>query len=170
MKMKILILSILFAGITITINLHGQTISPGSIEASWENAPRHKPVDPPVVKKTKPVPKAPAIYPVWDARRAFESQPWPYVPKSATAAQYYAANTMIIDSLQSLYCLSTNYIRSLQARNEGAYRAIQPERKKEFQYTPEQTKPMRHESIVRESLAGIYKELQELLHNCIYGR
>ncbi len=170
MKMKILTLSVFFTGMMITINLSGQTISPGSIDASWENAPSYTPVDPPLVKKTKPVQRAPAIYPVWDSRRVIESQPWPYVPKSATAAQYYAANAMIIDSLQSLYCLSTNYIRSLQTRNEGAFRAIQPEHKKEFQYTPQQSKPMRNEFTIRESLDGIYKELQELLHNCIYGR
>lgn len=150
-------------------NLMSQS-SPGSIQASWEKAAKNKPVEiKPPLQQTKQT-KTGEYNPVWEKQRSAPTAPWPYLPKAPSATQYHDANTMIIDSLQTLYCLSTNYLRSLRARNESAYGATQPESKKDFQYSQPPQREMRNESIARESLSTIHEELITLLQNCVYGR
>ena len=138
--------------------------TPGSIGASWDKASGVKPP----FRKMPPVHRqmekdAPADYTTWDKQRSPESSPWPPLPKSPTAAQYLSANGMIIDSLQNLYCLSSGYLRTLRARNEASMRGIQPLPGKDFQYYP-QMRP------AGESPDHLYRELMQLLHDCLYGR
>ena len=145
--------------------------SPGSIQASWDKSTKAKQAEmkpAPTVQRTAK--KSDQAYTSWEKQRVSESQPWPYLPKTPTSQQIFSANTMVLDSLQNLYCLSTNYLRSLRARNDAAYRASQPEQKKDFHYTPPAQQSVRNETVIKESLSALHKELMQLLNNCIYGR
>lgn len=156
------------------VNVQAQSASPGSIESSWNNAPK-KHVEEPThyPKKVEHPAKGTDAYQAWEKMRSPVSQPWPYLSKSPTPINYYNANSLIIDSLQSLYCLSTNYIRTLRSRNEGAYKSMQPPPplpKKDFQYKDSKVPYYKNDAGNRESLSAFYKELQNLLQNCLYGR
>lgn len=143
--------------------------SQGSIESSWKNTPKKK-----LIQQNEKANAARAtknddrVYQAWEQQRSKESNPWPYLPKSPTPQNYYKANTLVIDSLESLYCLSSNYLKSLRARNDGAYKSSpSPPPAKEFVYTPPTGK---HDAPIQESLSALHKELKSLLHNCVHGR
>ncbi len=142
--------------------------SPGSIQSSWDNADKKKAPPRAAVKKQMPPPAAPGAYTAWDKMRSAPGRPWPYLPASPSGADYHAANVMLLDSLQSLYCLSSGYLRGLRAKNEHLFFSGRPEAGKQFQYTD--TPPPPPPPPPKEGLATLYGDLQTLLNNCLHGR
>lgn len=159
-KISTVLLLLLFAGGV----AFGQS-SPGSIQSSWDNADKKQaPPRAAMVKKAVPPPAAPGAYTAWDKMRSLPGRPWPYLPASPSGADYHTANGMLLDSLQSLYCLSAGYLRGLRAKNEHLFFSSRPEAGKQFTYTDSPPAPS------REGLAELFRELQTLLNNCLHGR
>jgi hypothetical protein len=73
---------------------------------------------------------------------------------------------LLLDSLQSLYCLSSGYLRGLRAKNEQLYGAPPQEAGKQFQYKEKSAPP----PPAKEGLASLFRDLQTLLNNCLHGR
>ncbi len=149
----------------------GPLWSQGStIERSWEHPMPRKHVEKkaykPYVQEAAGQQPATERYNPWQQSRSEESYPWPALPPRPGALDYHKANTMLIDSLTNLYCLSTNYLRYLRQRNDLAMSLPKAPAKKEFAYTPEARIP----EGVREQLKELYDELQTLLVQCIEGR
>lgn len=150
--------------------------SDGSIESSWENPRLYQPPAK-VHAERPPAPHVAApsgtdgYLPAWDRSRSPESRPWPYAQRQPLIkGDYYSSNAMLIDSLTSLYCLSSGYVKTLSNRNESG-RAVPspaPPQKKEFSY--DQAPPAAKPSPARESLEALHRELLLLLDQCLYGR
>ncbi|NOY05517.1 MAG: hypothetical protein GXO82_02600 [Chlorobi bacterium] len=148
----------------------GPLWSQGStIERSWENPKPRKHVDKSAYKPyEKKAAEQPATehYNPWQQSRSAETYPWPALPQHPGALDYHEANTMLIDSLTNLYCLSTNYLRYLRQRNDLTVSLPKTPAEKEFAYTKGAHIP----ESVREQLKELYDELQTLLVQCIEGR
>ncbi len=138
-----------------------------TIEASWDRAPKSDIPVKPKVAETRKAPVTDAYNPPWNRERPLESRPWPVLPANPTADQVYQANKSLIDSLSNLYCLSNNYIRTLTNRNEAAYATHPASPKRDFHYSDPSATKSPH---TRESLEAVYKELNGLLEQCLYGR
>jgi len=164
------IFALVFLGV---FTLHAQNRN-GSIEDSWERAPKEikeKPVEQHYQQHETAVQKnSVEPYPIWDKPRSSLSRPWPYIPENPTKKDYFSANSVLIDSLTNLYCLSTNYIKSLSNRNNvGLAPPPPPPTRKDFSY--KQSEPPAKGTIqASESLEALYKELLQLLDQCLYGR
>ncbi len=140
-----------------------------TIEQSWEHPAPRKHVDKstykPFAGETTTNP-ANERYNPWQQSRSVESYPWPNLPPRPGALDYHKANTMLIDSLTNLYCLSTNYLRYLRQRNDLTVSLTKTSAHKEFSYTKGAPIP----ESVRVQLKELYDELQTLLVQCIEGR
>ena len=161
----------------------------GSIEKSWGTSSSEKKTEP--MQRTTPAP-APQqrgdkdSYPTWDKKRQSDIKPWRpqnAVPQqqyqqplqsAAPARGYYTQNKMIIDSLGTLFCLSSSYIRSLTNRNEAGRTFEVPAQKApdakqgDFQYRGDAVETKKPQ--LADPLAALNTELQRLLEQCLYGR
>ena len=147
--------------------LTGQTRD-GSIQESWDRAPKEKPSQ---TQRQQPqfLPGTGDNYSTWDRQRSEQARTWTRPAAPAVTKDYHTSNTQLIDSLAALYCLSANYITTLRQRNEstGSTSAPRPAQR-DFAYAvpaPEQ-KPLPG----RESPEALRKELLQLLDQCLYGR
>jgi hypothetical protein len=145
----------------------------GSIEASWKRAPsqpapsEHRMVPPPPPSQEADRSAMEYTKTTWDAERSPASRPWPKLTAQSSAREYFDANAVVIDSLASLYCISSNYISTLRIRNQQAMQGREPQLK-EFAYEEgEQPVPT---ASARTSLHALHKELLQLLERCLVGR
>lgn len=140
----------------------------GTIESSWEarSGTREYVTQPP--PPVRSAPERPDTYTTWNRVRSMESRPWPQLPKNPTGSDYYQANSALIDSLANLYCLSSNYVRTLRNRNESLERPLPPLRR-DFSYTESEHRQVRS-GYARQSYESLYKELLLLLDQCLYGK
>jgi hypothetical protein len=145
-----------------------------SIQSSWDRAAREK--NPTVQPQTQ----EPNIflrregdqYPDWDKRKASEAKAWPAQAKVGAPRDYQTANTQLIDSLSSLYCLSSNYIAMLRHRNESV-RPAAPSAPplREFTYTaPQGQETTRKPASGQESPDALNRELLQLLERCLSNK
>jgi|GEM_PF-1243380 len=143
----------------------------GTIEASWERAESRTRVTherrPSEDYRSMETQRSDQRGNVWDTGRTPESRPWPKLPEHPGAHDYFEANTALIDSLNNLYCLSANYIQTLQTRNNDAIHS--PEGVEPRQFTYDAARKTDIESY-RVSLQALHKELQQLLDRCLTGR
>lgn len=103
----------------------------------------------------------------WQSGRRTTQVPWPSLPAHPTVQDYHAANGLVLDSLTSLYCLSTNYLRALRARNDAGLSAQTPAGGKDFAYQQRSAAPA---ASARPSLDALHRELLDLLDSCIRPR
>lgn len=162
-----IIISVFMTAFVLAASVSLGQSSPGSIRSSWEKADRKGAVVPaaPAKRVAKKVEEERA-YPAWESSRSPVSKPWPALPPAPTVADYHAANTLLIDSLQTLYCVSTNYLRALRSRNESLASAREPDARRQFNYRTQTAYPTNS----KDALAFLFQELQTLLHNCVHGR
>jgi hypothetical protein len=147
--------------------------SDNSIEASWERAATKSPVP-----RQRVQPPPPPVQDArsegmeygktaWDDGRKESARPWPTLSATSTAKEYFDANAAVIDSLSSLYCLSSNYIVTLRMRNQQSMQGEDPQLR-DFNYEGEQ-QPAPPAS-ARPSVQALHKELMQLLERCLIGR
>ncbi|HOJ04950.1 MAG TPA: hypothetical protein PK916_13205 [Bacteroidota bacterium] len=141
----------------------------GSIESSWNRAPRQeaprKEAPKQVIIEEKRVQRTlPPAGSVWDNERSATSRPWP-LPSNPGPRDYYTANTAVIDSLARLYCLSPGYVSSLRLRNEECMSTTPGNAPKDFSYQGQ--KP---QAAARPSVQALHRELLQLLERCLSPR
>ncbi len=166
-SISLLILSVLFAA----NNISAQPRE-GTVEASWKRAAQGESMSPSyrVQEQSKTVaprveaPRATA----WDEKRSAETRPWAALPANPTPRDYHSVNTVVIDSLSHLYCLSPGYVTTLRSRNEEAFQGGATAREREFSYSEGGRAVTRETN--RPSLQALYKELMQLLDRCLAGR
>jgi len=144
----------------------------GTVEASWDNAVYGDPIrTAPATPERDVVPprmhEAPGAT-AWDVKRSGMTRPWPVLPANPTFRDYHYANTMVIDSLSHLYCLSPGYVTTLRSRNDGAWQAVPEGKERDFNYNDSGRHSTREAN--RPSLQALYKELLQLLDRCLAGR
>jgi hypothetical protein len=147
----------------------------GTIQSSWERAASVAPVErvtPSVPARQYRQPQTERSTPVspWKQGRDSDSRPWPALSSTSTPRDYFDANTVVIDSLARLYCLSSNYIGTLRIRNEQAMQGFEPQ-VRDFNYQRDAAatggQPTGHG---RQSVRMLHKELLQLLDRCLVGR
>ena len=141
----------------------------GSIGDSWNSAPREKStVD---TKQPQPFLQGEKQYRAWEHRVEETQRTWTTKPQqSPIPRNQQSTNSQLIDSLSTLYCLSSNYLATLRNREEASRMTVPsaPSRPKDFSYQqgPPDYKPLPG----RESPEALHKELLQLLEQCLYGR
>jgi hypothetical protein len=161
-----------------------------SIEDSWNRAARHKSQDATQQQNTER--KQQDAYD-WtkgqQQKQQIEKQSPPpatlsRMPANATAADYYYANNALIDTLTSMYCVSTTYLRTLRNRNEAANVAIPKEvappkedpkpegdrfkyEKDNWRKKQQTEKPAPAPNINLSALSTLNQELFQLLDKCL---
>lgn len=161
LKSGILLTAISVFVMLLPSTLHAQS-RPGTVGDSWKSAP---------AQSTQG--KAPATgtdAAAWNKERTSSSRPWPQLPEKPMSSDYYKVNTMVIDSLSRLYCVSSSYLHTLRQRNEKASSkpAVSSKDGQGFQYnqpTAAAPPPQGHESP-----QALYRELTSLLDRCLHGR
>jgi hypothetical protein len=140
----------------------------GSIGDSWLNTPKEKPA---ATKADQPFLQPDKQYKAWDQRPQEPARTWtPKKQPAPLSGDLYSSNSRLIDSLTTLYCLSSNYLSTLRNRNEATRGTVptplpQP---KDFSY--QQSAPEQKPLPGRESPEALHKELMQLLEQCLYGR
>lgn len=167
MKTSILLLAML-ATLAIVQDTRAQSRD-GSIEESWMSAPKERP--PAARQPEQPFLQPDRQYRAWDRRAEQTEKTWtPRKPVVAVPGDYYTSNGRLIDSLATLYCLSSNYLVTLRNRNEASRAGVLPASPlpKDFHY--QQPVPEHTPIPGRESPEALHKELLQLLEQCLYGR
>jgi hypothetical protein len=143
----------------------------GSIEDSWKNPSKDTA---PVTRQDQPFLQGDKQYRNWDQKPQEPPRTWNQQPKKASppamSRDMYSSNAQLIDSLSTLYCLSSNYLTTLRNRNEASRGTVQPmptpPRDFSYQQRTTEQKPLPG----RESPEALRKELLQLLDQCLYGR
>lgn len=153
----------------------------GTVAESWDNASPASAEKASVVPLQKTAETVGSDTSPWNKQRRPESRAWPALSTNATGGDYFKANTMVIDSLARLYCLSSNYLETLRKRNEQAagttndhgssrrdfnYNSASPATTGSYQSSSGNKSAVGNKS----SLQVIYKELNGLLDRCLHGR
>ena len=144
-----------------------------SIEESWMSAPKEK--TPPARQSTQqsaqPFLQTDRQYRAWDRRVEGTDRTWtPRKPAVTVPGDYYTSNGQLIDSLTTLYCLSSNYLTTLRNRNEAARSGVVPAAPTPRDFHYQQSVPGHTPIPGRESPEALHKELLQLLEQCLYGR
>ena len=141
----------------------------GSIGDSWNSAPKEK--APAGAKQTQPFLQGEKQYQAWEHRAQESQKTWTQKSQPIPMSRdYYTTNSRLIDSLSTLYCLSSNYLTTLRNRNEATRSGVpaSPPQPKDFSY---QQSVQEHTALPgRESPEALHKELLQLLDQCLYGR
>jgi hypothetical protein len=146
-----------------------------TIEDSWDRA-RTQPKEEAAPLRTPPAetPLAPqnvhptpgGDFPTWD-KKSIGTKPWPGAPRAGRAHNLREENTMLIDSLAGLYCLSSSYIAGLRQRNDVTQPSPVTPAGKDFQYKKEAPVPA---ATGQESADALHRELLLLLERCLNSK
>jgi len=144
--------------------------SDNSIEASWERAETPPPQKQQVQSAAQPLRQSEGLKyqkTAWGSKQSESSRPWPKLTSTSSAKEYFDANNAVIDSLASLYCLSTNYVSTLRIRNQQSMQG-RDSQLRDFNYEGGQQPALPPSA--RTSVQALHKELMQLLERCLIGR